>query len=82
MGPDELNVVAKRALDAAFRVHSVLGPGLLESAYCACLAHELKVDGLRAMIEVPVPVVCTRAPDWRTSGTGSTSLWKLSWLSK
>lgn len=52
-----MNLVAKRALDAAFRVHSVLGPGLLESAYCACLAHELKVDGLRVMIEVPVPVV-------------------------
>lgn len=32
-------------MDAAFKVHSALGPGLLESAYSACLAHELRVRG-------------------------------------
>ena len=57
MGPEELNGWAKRALDAAFRVHSELGPGLLESAYCACLLHELRLDGLNVQSEVPVPVV-------------------------
>jgi GxxExxY protein len=49
--PDELNGLAKRALDAAFSVHSALGPGLLESAYCACLIHELRCDGLSVQNE-------------------------------
>lgn len=57
LGPEELNGLAKRALDAAFRMHSALGPGLLESAYCACLLHELRLDGLNVQSEVPVPVV-------------------------
>jgi GxxExxY protein len=39
------------------KVHSALGPGLLESAYTACLRHELIKRGLRVMSEVPVPVV-------------------------
>jgi GxxExxY protein len=44
-------------LDAAFRMHTALGPGLLESAYCACLIHELRLGGLNVRSEVPVPVV-------------------------
>ncbi len=44
-------------LDAAFRVHTNLGPGLLESAYVACLVYELRSRGFEAKIEVPVPVV-------------------------
>jgi GxxExxY protein len=55
--PEELNRLAKRVLDAAFRVHSALGPGLLESAYCACLVFELAQSGLEIRTEVPVPVV-------------------------
>jgi GxxExxY protein len=55
--PDELNELAKRALDAAFRVHSVFGPGLLESAYTACLVYELQKADLEVKTEVPVPVV-------------------------
>ncbi len=39
------------------KVHSALGPGLLESAYAACLRHELIKRGLRVASEVPVPVV-------------------------
>ena len=39
------------------KVHSVLGPGLLESAYQACLAHELRSRGFEVAMEVPVPVV-------------------------
>ena len=57
MGPEELNGLAKRVLDGAFRVHSALGPGLLESAYCACLIFELAQSGLEISTEVPVPVV-------------------------
>lgn len=57
MTVEELERIARRVLDAGFRVHSVLGPGMLETAYCACLLHELKLDGLRVQTEVPVPVV-------------------------
>jgi GxxExxY protein len=44
-------------LDAAFRVHSTFGPGLLESAYTACLVYELRKSGFDVKTEVPVPVV-------------------------
>jgi len=37
--------IGKAVLDAAIRVHSELGPGLLESAYEACLAYELTSSG-------------------------------------
>ncbi len=39
------------------RVHSVLGPGLLESAYQACLLHELRKRGLKVVDQVGLPVV-------------------------
>lgn len=39
------------------QVHSRLGPGLLESAYQACLAFELRKAGLRVECEVPIPLV-------------------------
>lgn len=42
---------------AALRVHSALGPGLLESAYEACLEHELKKSGYHVRRQVPVPIV-------------------------
>ena len=57
MNSAELNTVAKRTLDAAFRVHSALGSGLLESAYSACLIYELHKAGLFVQTEVPVPIV-------------------------
>lgn len=41
---------------AAMKVHSWLGPGLLESAYEACLAHELRRQGLRVLHQVPVAI--------------------------
>ena len=53
----ELNKLAKQALDCAFRVHNTLGPGLLESAYKACLAIELRKSGLSVEIEFPCPLV-------------------------
>jgi GxxExxY protein len=46
-----------RIIGCAMRVHSVLGPGLLESAYRICLVHELKISGLETMTEVPLPIV-------------------------
>jgi len=39
------------------KVHSVLGPGLLESAYQGCLAHELRNRGLEVLSQVGLPVV-------------------------
>jgi GxxExxY protein len=44
-------------IDAAIRVHSILGPGLLESAYEACLAHELRSRGVEVLVQVPMPLV-------------------------
>ncbi len=44
-------------IGAAIKVHSALGPGLLESAYEICLEHELKKAGLKVVRQVPVPVV-------------------------
>ena len=43
-------------ISAAMRVHSILGPGLLESPYRICLCHELTKRGLKAQTEVPVSI--------------------------
>ena len=51
------NEISGAIVDAAMKVHSALSPGLLESAYAACLRHELIKRGLRVASEVPVPVV-------------------------
>ena len=44
-------------INAATKVHSALGPGLLESAYEACLAHELVVRGFAVNKQVAMPLV-------------------------
>jgi len=44
--PDETNRIARLAVDAAFAVHTQLGPGLLESVYESCLVYELRKRGL------------------------------------
>ena len=51
------NEISGAVVDAAMKVHSALGPGLLESAYAACLRHELLKRGLKVQCEVPLPVV-------------------------
>lgn len=51
------NAVAKQVVDAAYRIHSVLGPGLLESVYEAVLARELHNRGLTAAQQQVIPVV-------------------------
>jgi GxxExxY protein len=51
------NAIAKEIVDAAFRIHTTLGPGLLESVYNAVLAHELGRRGLRTSQQQPIPVV-------------------------
>jgi GxxExxY protein len=48
--------IAKDIVDAAMKVHRALGPGLLESAYQACLAHELRRRERRVECEVALPL--------------------------
>ncbi len=55
--PDELERLAKMSVDAAFKVHTALGPGLLESVYEACMAYELRKAGLRVDRQVDLPIV-------------------------
>ena len=55
--PKETDKVASKIVDAAFAVHSTLGPGLLESVYEVCLLHELQKRGLKAERQVSLPVV-------------------------
>jgi GxxExxY protein len=51
------NEVAKQIVDAAYRIHTELGPGLLESVYEVVLAHELETRGLRTVRQQEVPIV-------------------------
>jgi GxxExxY protein len=51
------NELGESVLGCAIRVHRVLGPGLLESAYEACLAHELGKAGLSYSRQLALPVV-------------------------
>ena len=48
------NQVSAIILDAAIAVHTALGPGLMESAYQACLAYELSSRGLKIEAQVPL----------------------------
>ena len=49
------NDIAREIVDAAFRIHTTLGPGLLESVYDAVLAYELARRGLRTVRQQPIP---------------------------
>jgi len=51
------NEIGERVIGAAMKVHSALGPGLLESAYEVCLAHELDSAGLSVRRQVALPIV-------------------------
>jgi GxxExxY protein len=48
--------LTRRVIGCAIEVHRTLGPGLLESAYEACLVHELTTQGLRVASQVPLAV--------------------------
>ena len=48
--------LTREVIGCAIEVHRSLGPGLLESTYKRCLAHELKLATIETRIEVPVPV--------------------------
>jgi GxxExxY protein len=51
------NAIAKEVVDAAFSIHTTLGPGLLESVYQTVLAYELGRRGLRTVSRQAIPVV-------------------------
>ena len=51
------NEIAQQIVDAAFKIHKTLGPGLLESAYQAILIYELQKRGLKLEAEKQVPVI-------------------------
>ena len=55
--PAETEELAKAVVDAALKVHKSLGPGLLESVYEICLAHELKLRGIPFQTQVALPVI-------------------------
>ena len=53
----ELNELTEKIIGCAIKVHRVLGPGLLESAYEVCLVHELRQAGLKAERQLALPVI-------------------------
>jgi GxxExxY protein len=55
--PRSIEDAAKDVVDAAIAVHGTLGPGLLESAYEICLAHELEKRGRSVLRQVALPLV-------------------------
>lgn len=57
MSIERENILSNEILGCAIDVHKELGPGLLESAYTACLSYELIRKGLSVEEEVPRPVV-------------------------
>jgi GxxExxY protein len=57
VNPGDLNALTHDIIGSAIRVHQTLGPGLLESAYAACLEAELTFRRHRVRLRVPVPLV-------------------------
>jgi GxxExxY protein len=55
-----LNEITGAVVDAAMKIHTALGPGLLESVYEKCLKHELSTRGLHAQTQVWLPVAYDR----------------------
>jgi GxxExxY protein len=55
--PMTAQTVSHAVIGAAMRVHTELGPGLLESTYTACLLHELRTEGYSGLAQVGLPVI-------------------------
>ncbi|MGN6555871.1 MAG: GxxExxY protein [Verrucomicrobiota bacterium] len=54
--PTDVDQLATAVVDSAFTVHQELGPGLLESAYEACLSRELHLRGINHQLQLPIPL--------------------------
>ena len=57
MNEEEINRITEAVIGAAIQVHREIGPGMLESAYEACLAYELVERGWKIEQQKPVPLV-------------------------
>jgi GxxExxY protein len=53
----EFDDLSRHVIGCAIEVHRMLGPGLLESTYETCLAHELSLAGIPFATQVPIPVI-------------------------
>lgn len=56
----DMKDLTEKIIGAAIEVHKTIGPGLLESAYEECLAHEMRLRGLNFERQVPLPVAYKR----------------------
>ena len=54
---EETNRRTGAVVDAAMKVHTILGPGLLESAYVHCLAFEIRKRGFEVVTQYPIPLL-------------------------
>ena len=52
----EFDALSREVIGCSIEVHRELGPGLLESAYQQCLAHELNTRGIKFQTEMQIPV--------------------------
>jgi len=53
---EKINGISNKVIGLAIEVHRSLGPGLLESVYQQCLAHEFVANGIDFVLEHPIPV--------------------------
>jgi GxxExxY protein len=54
---EDIELIGKKIVNAAFTVHKALGPGLLEKVYEVCLCHELRKSGLIVERQLDIPIV-------------------------
>lgn len=55
--PEELEIIGKQIVDAAYTIHKELGPGLLEKVYEICFCHELAKRSLNYKRQIDIPIV-------------------------
>ena len=55
--PENIELIGKKIVDAAYTVHKNLGPGLLEKVYEVCFCHELEKRNLSYLRQVDIPIV-------------------------
>ncbi|NOQ27903.1 MAG: GxxExxY protein [Bacteroidales bacterium] len=53
----EIELIGKKIVDCAYKVHKELGPGLLEKVYEICFCHELEKKGLKYQRQIDIPIV-------------------------
>lgn len=54
---ESLNALTSKIIASAIAIHRMLGPGLLEGAYLACLTYELYTLDLKAEVQKPIPLI-------------------------